>query len=206
MTSAMRLEAAMPGSSGLALGDVRAARQLKEGLERVHIPAWMIDERGVFKWVNDAFVELFGDQVRVHYSTLVAPEHRQLVDLQFARKLNGTNVTDYEIEAFAENGERVVLDVSTVRLDPSNFCGAVFGMGIPVQVALPRDEGVSLTPRQQEILRWLAAGASTTQIADELTISRETVRNHIRDVLSALDAHSRLEAVVKARRLGLVRD
>jgi regulatory LuxR family protein/PAS domain-containing protein len=52
----------------------------------------------------------------------------------------------------------------------------------------------------------LAQGKSTEQIAAELHLTTETVRNHVRHVLKALDAHSRLEAVVVARRQGLIRD
>ena len=56
-----------------------------------------------------------------------------------------------------------------------------------------------LTPRQAEVLRLLEHGRSTDQIAEELHLSRETVRNHIRHILQALGVHSRLEAVALAR-------
>jgi DNA-binding NarL/FixJ family response regulator len=61
-----------------------------------------------------------------------------------------------------------------------------------------------LTPRQAEVLRYLAHGSSTDQIASELRLSKETVRNHIRALLKKLGAHTRLEAVAKARAAGLV--
>jgi len=64
----------------------------------------------------------------------------------------------------------------------------------------------ALTPRQRQILRLLSAGASTDEIANELCISKETVRNHVRHILKALSSHSRLAAVAKARMLGLVDD
>jgi DNA-binding NarL/FixJ family response regulator len=54
------------------------------------------------------------------------------------------------------------------------------------------------------VLELLASGQSTRQIAASLHLSRETVRNHIRDLLRAVGAHSRIEAVAKARRLGLI--
>jgi DNA-binding NarL/FixJ family response regulator len=57
-----------------------------------------------------------------------------------------------------------------------------------------------LTRRQAEVLRLLEHGRSTRQIAEELHLSLETVRSHVRDVLRALGAHSRLEAVAVARR------
>ncbi len=183
-----------------------AAEEFKDGLQRIHIPGWIINDRGVFKWVNDAFIELFGDRVGDHYSSIVAPEHRSVVDLQFARKLNGTPVTDYEIDAVTWDGARIAIDVSSVRLDRSTFCGAVFGMAVVGKPAARPARSARLTPRQLEILGLLASGSSTKQIADELFLSRETVRNHIRAVLRALGAHARLEAVVKARSLGLLDD
>jgi len=61
-----------------------------------------------------------------------------------------------------------------------------------------------LTPRQAEVLRLLEHGRSTEQIARELHLSTETVRNHIRHMLRALNVHSRLEAVAVGRREHLV--
>ena len=58
-----------------------------------------------------------------------------------------------------------------------------------------------LTPRQTEVLGLLERGLSTEQIARELQLSVETVRNHIRAVLRGLGVHSRLEAVAVARRV-----
>lgn len=63
---------------------------------------------------------------------------------------------------------------------------------------------VSLTPRQREVLVLLGEGLSTAAIAARLDLSKETVRNHVRAVLQELGAHSRLEAVIEARRRGLL--
>jgi DNA-binding NarL/FixJ family response regulator len=49
----------------------------------------------------------------------------------------------------------------------------------------------------------LEQGRTTTQIAAELHLSHETVRNHIRRLMHRLGAHTRLEAVVLARRAEL---
>jgi PAS domain S-box-containing protein len=59
------------------------------------------------------------------------------------------------------------------------------------------DEWAMLTPREQEILRLLCEGTSTVQIAERLCITAKTARNHIERILQKLDAHTRLEAVVK---------
>lgn len=58
----------------------------------------------------------------------------------------------------------------------------------------------SLTTREREILRLLARGASTREIAGTLFISRLTARNHIQHILRKLGAASRAEAVAIALR------
>lgn len=57
-----------------------------------------------------------------------------------------------------------------------------------------------LTEREREVLRLLAEGLDTRQIAERLTLSRATVRNHVQHILSKLKVHSRLEAVALSLR------
>jgi len=64
--------------------------------------------------------------------------------------------------------------------------------------------GVELTGREREILKLLAAGAKTTAIARQLSISRTTLNNHIQHILRKLDCHTRLEAIRRAERAGLL--
>lgn len=61
-----------------------------------------------------------------------------------------------------------------------------------------------LTARELEVLQLLAEGASTAQASDQLGISTATFRAHVQAILRKLGAHSRLEAVAEAARLGLV--
>ena len=61
-----------------------------------------------------------------------------------------------------------------------------------------------LTPREREILRWMAAGLQNKEIAQKLDLSLATVRNHIHNTLEKLDVHSKLEAVSLAFRNGWV--
>lgn len=62
----------------------------------------------------------------------------------------------------------------------------------------------ALSPRQVEVLGLLAEGKSVKEICADLFLSQATVRNHVRSVLQALGAHSQLEALAKARKLGLL--
>lgn len=61
-----------------------------------------------------------------------------------------------------------------------------------------------LTPREREVLRLMAEGYASRSIAAELGISYTTVRTHIRSLGSKLAVHSKLEAILKARELGLL--
>lgn len=69
----------------------------------------------------------------------------------------------------------------------------------------PTPPGGDLTPRESEVLQLIGAGRSNQQTAHELGISVHTVRNHVQHVLDKLGAHSQLEAVAIASRLGLLR-
>jgi DNA-binding NarL/FixJ family response regulator len=62
----------------------------------------------------------------------------------------------------------------------------------------------NLTTREKEILSLLARGESANTIAEDLCIAPLTVRTHIRNIMSKLGVHSRLEAVTFALRLGLI--
>jgi DNA-binding NarL/FixJ family response regulator len=62
----------------------------------------------------------------------------------------------------------------------------------------------SLTPRELDVLRAMAAAKETTAIAADLAISINTARGYVQAVLEKLQAHSRLEAVIKAQELGIL--
>jgi LuxR family maltose regulon positive regulatory protein len=61
-----------------------------------------------------------------------------------------------------------------------------------------------LSERELQVLRYLDTHLSVPQIADELVLSRHTVRTHVKHIYDKLGAHSRAEAVQRARELGLL--
>jgi ATP/maltotriose-dependent transcriptional regulator MalT len=61
-----------------------------------------------------------------------------------------------------------------------------------------------LTEREQQVLRLLAAGLSSTEVAEELVIAVSTARSYIKSVYGKVDAHCREEAIDRARELGLI--
>jgi PAS domain S-box-containing protein len=183
-----------------------ALREFTAILQHVGIPAALADRDGVYVWANNAFLTTFGDVCGKHVLAMVPPESRPEVERQLARKLEGVRVTEYEIDALLADGRRVRAEVSSVRIDNSLFGAAVFGISIPRLPTTGPHGPTRLTPRQSQVLQLLSDGASTDQIAAELHLSLHTVRNFVRQILQSLRVHSRLEAVVKARREGLVAD
>lgn len=68
----------------------------------------------------------------------------------------------------------------------------------------PPSDSRIVTRRELDVLRLLADGSSTAQIAAHLRLSPATVRNHVQNLLTKLGAHSRAEAIVIAIKSGLV--
>ena len=62
----------------------------------------------------------------------------------------------------------------------------------------------TLTPREQEVMRLLAGGLSTKEVAERLFISPKTVENHRTNIMGKLDLHSTIELIRYAARLGLI--
>lgn len=62
----------------------------------------------------------------------------------------------------------------------------------------------TLTPREQEVMRLLAEGLSTKEVAEKLFISPKTVENHRANIMKKLDLHSSLELFRFAARIGLL--
>jgi PAS domain S-box-containing protein len=184
---------------------VFAGVDLLETVEHLSIPSYAVDRQGIIRWMNLAARVLAGDAAGRHFTEVVAPAHRARAREQFLRKLQGNDATDFELEIAGVHGRRVLADVSSVAVRDERRVVGVFGLLRPLPARERTEGGASLlTPRQTEVLKLLAAGASTSQIHETLQISRETVRNHIRHLLRALGAHSRLEAVAVARRSGLI--
>ena len=65
-----------------------------------------------------------------------------------------------------------------------------------------REQGpaLRLTERELEVLRMVAKGLNNREVAKELFISENTVKNHVRNILEKLQLHSRMEAVMYAMR------
>jgi DNA-binding CsgD family transcriptional regulator len=175
-------------------------------LEAVGVPAYVVDRHRRVRWQNAASIELVGDLRGRLDGTVLAPEDLPRAREAFERKRRGASHTEVEVSVARRDRTRVRVAVSSVPL--RNAGGAMIGSFGLVQVLGEIDPSFERAPRlsrrERETLTLLAAGYSTPRMAQQMNITTETVRNHVKGVLRGLDASSRVEAVAKARRMGLV--
>jgi PAS domain S-box-containing protein len=182
-------------ATGLAVGG-----DIEKALESVGVPSYVLDSTGVVRWINAAAKQLLGDVRGRHFTSVVAPEDGRRARELFTQKVLGTTpATETTGVLVSTTGERVAVELSAVPLMNDERVVGVFGL-----IEERADDSAAappphLTPRQVEVLRLLEQGRSTKQIAAELHLSPETVRNHIRRLFQALGVNSRLEAVAAAR-------
>jgi PAS domain S-box-containing protein len=199
--SAARVPRAGPPAGAPEIpGDVRGA------LDEVNVPSYAVDRFGVIRWVNPAARKLIGDARGRQQSSVVAPELAREARESFTRKVMGSERrTDATVVLIGPDGERVQCEISSVPLREGGRIVGVFGI-IPhrERTAAPGPHP-HLTPRQNQILHLISEGHSTIQIAEELHLSTDTVRNHVRRMLRAMNVHSRVEALALAHRDGVLR-
>ena len=180
-------------ASGLAVGG-----DLEQALESVGVPSYVLDDTGVVRWLNPAFKELRRRCSREPLHLRRRARGQASRPRWFSRKVLGAEPTDATGVFVSTTGTRVAVEVSSVPLMNGERVVGVFGLfeGRPDDTPQRRPH---LTPRQVEVLRLLERGYSTKQIAAELHLSTETVRNHTRRLFRALGVNTRLEAVAAAR-------
>jgi DNA-binding NarL/FixJ family response regulator len=104
----------------------------------------------------------------------------------------------YEAIRSAARGEYFLLPSITAKVM------AEFSRMVRPQKTNVDEIGVKLSSRELEVLKLVAQGASNKEIADTLVIAEGTVKNHLTNILGKLEARDRMQAVLKARELGLI--
>ena len=184
----------------------RIAPDLSPSIARLPMPAYILDRNGVVRWLNMAAVREFGDMRGKRISQIVEPEYTTKARQEFASKILGTvQATEGTVAVRTVDGRRVEVDISSTQLLQQGSIVGVFGLADPTgEPARVETNSVHLTPRQLDVLRYIASGHSTENIAKSLGISVETVRNHVRGLMGRLGVHTRLEAVIRGHELGIV--
>ena len=176
---------------------------LEAALGALPVPAYTNDIDGFITWENDAALALAGDVRGVHYTKAVPPQELARARETWAAVTLGGETRRRTGHFRGADGDLVHLEVITAPIRTEGKIVGTFGIAIPVD-GLPRQPETELSSRQLDVLRLLVRGKSTREIADALHLAPDTVRNHIRSLLKALGAHTRLEAALIAIRHGLV--
>ena len=179
---------------------------IDDALADIGVPAFILGRDGVVQWQNERAKEVVGDARGRHFSAIVAPETVDQARVEFAKQVvGGARRSRRRLVMRSSDDTRSAVEVHAVSLDDGRRVVGVFGvMEVDTTELSSPPLRDMLTPRQHQVLVELARGASTDQIAASLGVARETVRNHVRALLRALRAHSRLEAVAEGRRRGLL--
>jgi PAS domain S-box-containing protein len=172
--------------------------------QRTSNPIALLDDERQIVEVNDPAVALFGG----HRRDLIGTSMADRVGLE------ERSVAASEWEAFLRSGEysgtRVLLrvDGSEVRIDFAARLAVVEDKRLAIYVIVRDDPECApspalagelpLTNREREVVTLIALGAETAQIAEQLHISPETVRTHIRNAMARLGAHTRAQLVAIA--------
>jgi DNA-binding CsgD family transcriptional regulator len=175
-------------------------------LAAVGVPAYVVDVHRRIRWQNAASIELVGDLRGRLDASVLGPEDLKRARAAFARKQQGASQTEVKVSVARRDGRRVRVVVNSVPL--KNAEGTMIGTfgfaQVLEEVEPPSGSAPLLSPRERETLTLLAAGYSTAQMAEQMGISKETVRNHVKGLLRSLGARSRVEAIAKARGVGLI--
>ena len=175
------------------------------------VPATLHDTDGRFLHVNEAAERASGfsnaEWLDCQLTDRVAPEEREKVSAHFRLAVETGKPADFETTFHDASGELRGARVHHLPLSVGGRIVAVLTLafGAPTAGAPVRaGDQPRLTPRQREVLELVAAGLSAREIANRLTLSYDTVVNHLRGAFKRLDVHTRLEAIAAARRLGIL--
>ncbi|PWB69630.1 MAG: DNA-binding response regulator [Anaerolineales bacterium] len=127
--------------------------------------------------------------------------------------LTGTEVDDRVHELIAAGIEGYVLK----NIEPGELVRAIRSVAagesylhpavmkrILAQASLQHPPSFILTPRELEILKWMATPNTYRQIALQLNVSEETVRSHAKSILEKMNQPNRSQAVLEGLRIGLI--
>lgn len=171
------LDVQLPGVTGLKIA--RVLRKQHQNAKLIFLSMHVDDER------------LF-DAIRAGASAFITKDidGDSLID-SLRRVLAGENLINQLILSRPQLAWRVLSEFRAISADGGDAKEVDFGMG-----ALP------LSAREIEVLDCVAQGLSNKEIADELYVTEQTVKNHMTSVLRKLDVNDRVQAVLYAVKNG----
>jgi PAS domain S-box-containing protein len=170
--------------------------------DRTSNPIFVLDDERRITEINQAALSLLG---RSRHDLLGAPMLTNMRPADRSEALRNWRAFRLSGEYF---GRRALVraDGSEVQIDFAARLERIQGQQVAVYVALPRHRSpptrssalageLLLTTREREIITHVALGYESEQIANELYISPQTVRTHVRNAMIKLGAHTRAQLV-----------
>lgn len=166
------------------------------------------DERHILR-VNSRWTDLTGYDAdaaaQMRIDDLLAPESRPGIDMRWSDLL-GAGLATARVVMMRPDHVRVAIRYGA-------FANVLAGVHVAALLSEPGQDPRALRPararragqltrREQESLRLVAMGLTTTAAADQLGISPETVRTHVRNAMNKLGARTRAQAIAVAMRDG----
>lgn len=181
-------------------------------VDSLMVPVSLHDVDGRFVHMNAAAERACGysndEMLGRDLTDLLRPEAREIVETHFRRAVECGEPTDFETVFVDAGGHLRGVRAQHLPLREGDTIVGVLILAFDVRRPLSETAWLKLhprlTPRQREVLDLIASGLSTADVARELSLSPETVRNHLRNAFSELGAHTRVEAIAAAQRLGLL--
>lgn len=188
--------------------------------EQSRNPMALIDEEMLYVDVNPVHAEVFGrardDIVGTRLDAYlpenelptVEAEHNEFLsageysgERRYIRADGSVVRVQYAAASETITGRKLALFVSNVveedEDDDTNGAGAAHAV-----IA----DGEGLSPREREVVRLVAMGMTSRQVAEQLTVSTETVRTHIRNALAKTGTRTRAQLVAKVLAQGTFRE
>ena len=181
-------------------------------IDKLAVAASVLDATGRFVHMNEGAERASGTSsakvVGRHFSEFLPPDARPHVEAHFRRAVEERLPADFETPWVDAAGHLRGTRAQYLPLQAGDEIVGVlilaFDVGPTRRAIVSASSQPRLTPRQHEVLELTASGLSTPEIASALTLANDTVRNHLRNVLRELGAHTRVEAIATARRSGLL--
>jgi DNA-binding NarL/FixJ family response regulator len=189
------LRGLLPASAFRVVGHATSGRQCVDVVAEHRPDLLLLDLRLPDALAPDVCRELRRRRLDVRVVVLTAFADEALLDACLAEGVAGVLLKDTHEMTLLALLDRVRRGQTVV--DPR------LGVAAEDTAAAPRS-AAGITPREHDVLRLVARGLTSAQIAGELHLSVNTVRSYVQSVLSKLDVHTRIEALAEARRLRLI--
>jgi PAS domain S-box-containing protein len=178
-------------------------------IERAPVPLIAADAERRIKRVNSRWCDMTGysaEQVlTMKLDDLLAPESRPGVEMRWGDLLRSGMATARAVVLRGDGSRLQVRYGALAHVTPGVHVAAFMvepGQGGRLTRPTRTRRTGQLTRREQESLRLVARGMTTTVAAEQLGISPETVRTHVRNAMNKLGARTRAQAIAVAMRDG----